>query len=76
VSHPTDAVQAGQEQQDPVGNNTLPSQPRRTQPCLVECDACPTSGGCVDTCMKASVGKTLGQRGGGCGEQANLKYCR
>jgi hypothetical protein len=76
MSTPSTVYQAGQEQRDPVGNNTTPSERRRTQSCLVECDSCPTSGGCVETCMKAPVEKTLGQRGGGCGEQANLEYCR
>ena len=78
MSNPIDEVQAGQEQRDPVGNNTSTNERRRTQPCLVECDACPTSGGCVETCMKAPVEKTVSQRldGGGGGEQKTLKYCR
>lgn len=44
-------------------------------PRLVECDACPTSGGCVETCMKAPVEKQLSQRFEGGGEQTNLEYC-
>ncbi len=44
-------------------------------PRLVECDACPTSGGCVETCMKAPVEKPLSQRSHGRGEQMGLRYC-
>jgi hypothetical protein len=76
MSNPTEVAQAGQEQRDPVVNNTSANERRRTQPCLVECDACPASGGCVESCMKAPVEKPSSERGGGWGVQTKLEYCR
>ncbi|MFI5462887.1 hypothetical protein ACHMXJ_05980 [Pseudomonas aeruginosa] len=37
----------------PRVHGAFPAPPAPAQQHLVECDACPTSSGCVDTCMKA-----------------------
>lgn len=64
---------------DWVASNADLSEELRTivakMPRLVECDACPTSGGCVESCMKAPVEKSSSQRCDGLGEQKKLEYC-